>query len=104
MANMTEGSAMFAVASDVECAAIDLENVGNVLYLFDELLQDAVEGVDPNQPYTAQNLKNRFPLLLSMLHTVIDSLTQATAAVSAISNRAYEAARKERNADADADS
>lgn len=86
---------LFSAASDVEGAAIALDDVNNLLHILWELLQDAEQDLDPQQPYTSQLLKNRFPLLLSLLVTEKDSLQQQTADILAATDRLYEAARIE---------
>lgn len=57
----------FNILTDIDTACYPLEEVSNVLYLFDELIREDVKNMDPEQPYTVTLFKNRFQLIMSLI-------------------------------------
>lgn len=62
-----KSSPIFEALSDIEGATVPLDEISNMLFLFEELLRNSVEEITPEEPWTVIAFKNRFDTLISML-------------------------------------
>ena len=63
---------MFGVVSSLEGNSIQLEDVRNLLTVFDEFLLEECSAVNPQELWTCEHFKKRFSLVYSMLCVIIE--------------------------------
>lgn len=64
--------------ADYEGIVFELEEVQNLLELFDEILSNEAEGVLYEKPWTAENFNRRFPMVKSLLSAIRCQMCTAT--------------------------
>lgn len=67
---MTPEEISFSAVSELDSAAVMLEDVRNALSVFDEFLTDEVRGIKVEEAYGAACFVARFPLAVSMLSVI----------------------------------
>jgi len=80
---------LFNVISDIEGNAAPLDEVIAALILFDELLHNSVDWLDPSKPYTVELFTRRYGLLALMLNMIQRELERNTGAIHADITNAY---------------
>lgn len=79
----------FDVISDIEGDAAPFEEVISSLVLFDEMLLDMVESLDPRQPYTVELFTNRYERLAAMMSMIMRELVLSNNALHQDIENAY---------------
>ena len=94
-----KSTTFFDVISDIESDAAPLDEVIAALILYDELLRNSVDWLDPSKPYTVELFTRRYNLLVLMLNMIQRELERNTGAIHADITNAYRlhAERKSQN-------
>lgn len=79
----------FDVISDIEGDAAPFEEIISSLVLFDEMLLDMVESLDPRQPYTVELFTDRYERLASMMSMIRRELVLSNNALHQDIENAY---------------
>ena len=81
------------MASTMEGLYIEIEELNNLLQLYDEHREDALQGVSLDEPYTVAALLSRQQLGLALLRAVEDKGRHIQEAAKKATDEAYKAAR-----------
>lgn len=81
------------MASTMEGLYIEIEELNNLLQLYDEHREDELQGVSLDEPYTVAALLSRQPLGLALLRAIEDKGRHIQEAAKKATDEAYKTAR-----------
>ena len=81
------------MASTIEDLYIEIEELNNLLQLYDEHREDELRGVSLDEPYTVEVLLSRQQLGLALLRAAEDKGRRIQEAAKVATDEAYKAAR-----------
>lgn len=85
---------LFEIATHAEEIMIELDNIRNLLILYEDHFASETEGIDPEKVYTTAAFLARLPMLTSLFHAIEGGVSEAIQKLDALSSDAL-AAHKE---------
>lgn len=91
------------IGSALDDISIGLDELTDLLQLYDEHREDELAGVDPKEPYTAAVLIARQGLGLALLRAIEDKASRLQEFAASTTKKAYELARSTKGSAAESE-
>lgn len=84
------------IAADLDCLVVEIEQLSDLLTLYDEHREEELNGVNPEEPWTVAVLLRRQSLGLSLLRAIEEKNRAIQDTATIIHQKLWEATREDK--------